>query len=140
MCLLSAVARSRSLVASLAAVLRSLSAVGSDETTEGSSGFWESVFWTYTAGFDYSRGDYGLRRDSPLFYMPLGVIADYERFRIQVVVPFIVSDGPTTLRSGPGPPPPPPPRPPLESETNRGVGEIVTSASYLLDPFLDGMP
>ncbi len=109
------------------------SLVRAEERQEIPPSFWDSVFWTYTAGFDFSRGDYGLARNSTLFYMPLGVIADYDRFRVQAVVPFIVSDGPTSVLLDMAPMP-------LESETNSGVGEMLASASYVLDPFASGLP
>jgi hypothetical protein len=112
---------------------------GAEETPTSSSDFWDSIFWTYSAGFDFSQGDYGLSRTSTLYYMPIGVIADYKRFRFRVVLPFLVSDGPTNIRFI-GAPMMGPPQVALDSETNSGVGEMVVSGSYLFDPVVKGMP
>ena len=36
-----------------------------------------SLILQYSTDFDYSRGDYGLQRESMLFDVPLGATADY---------------------------------------------------------------
>ena len=98
------------------------------EPEEAESSPWDAVFFTYLVGFDFSRGDYGLEDTSTLYYVPIGLIADYERFRFRLTIPFLVSEGPTTIRVGGRS---------NESEANRGLGEITVSGSHLFDPFFE---
>lgn len=102
-----------------------------EEPAEAEPSPWDAIFFSYLVGFDFSRGDYGLDETSTLYYVPIGLIADYERFRFRVTIPFLVSEGPTTIRVGGGS---------NESENNRGLGEIAASGSYLFDPFFEGLP
>lgn len=89
----------------------------------------------FSTGFDYSRGDYGLDRDSTLVFVPVGVTVDRGFFRFGLSIPFLYSDGVTssTLGGVGGP---------FTSETDRvgGIGQVVTSASYLIDPPIEALP
>ena len=107
------------------------SGVKSDEHENVEPDPWDAVFLTWLVGFDFSRGDYGLDDTSTLYYVPIGLIADYERWRLRLTIPFLVSEGPTTIRVGGGS---------NESESNRGLGEIAVSGSHLFDPFVEGLP
>ena len=89
----------------------------------------------YSTGFDYSQGDFGLDEDSRLFFVPVGVTADYERWRFRLVVPFLVSDGPSLILEGDGVDPST-----TLSDENSGMGEIAVSASYLVSPPIEGWP
>lgn len=100
--------------------------------------FLDSVYMEYSAGFDYSRGDYGLDRDSSLYYVPLGLTADYAYWRLRLLVPVLYSDGVTGTQTFGGPPPPG--SDPLESDHNAGLGDIVTTVSYLFAPAIPPMP
>lgn len=89
------------------------------------------IDWTLTAGFDFSRGDYGLDEDTTLYYVPLGVSMDFRRFRIRLVVPLLRSEGPTQVatisqRS--------------DSSVTQGLGQIEASAGYLFDPLRVDLP
>ena len=89
----------------------------------------------YSTGFDYSQGDFGLDEDSRLFFVPVGVTADYDRWRFRLVVPFLVSDGPSVILEGDGVDPST-----TLSDENAGMGEIALSASYLVSLPIEGWP
>ena len=105
---------------------------GAQEASHGTAPFWDTLFWSFTTGFDFSRGDYGLNRDSTLYYVPVGVTVDRDRLRLRIVLPFLVSEGPTAVGAAGGPVP--------QSESNSGFGEITTSGSYVFDPVAKGFP
>ncbi len=106
----------------------------SEEATNASN---SAIALRYSAGFDYSEGDYGLRdtdrlaEDTKLYYIPLGATLDVARFRGKIVIPFLISDGPTRITStgeaG-------------QSRVEAGLGQIGVSGSYLFDPFHEGLP
>jgi len=98
----------------------------------------DRVFLEYSAGLDYSRGDYGLDRNSSLIYLPLGVTADYDYWRFSVLVPVLYANGVTGAQSFGGPPPPGSDT--IVSDHNAGLGEVVTSGSYLFAPPGEGLP
>ena len=52
-----------------------------------------SLILQYGTDFDYSRGDYGLQRESTLFDVPLRVTADYGDWRFGPSGPRLYSDG-----------------------------------------------
>lgn len=91
----------------------------------------------WNAGFDFSQGDYGLggdgqgSNDTTLFFVPIGVTVDYQRFRANLVIPFLASHGPTEvdLNGVAG-----------KSKTTKGLGQIQASGSYLFDPPSTGLP
>ncbi len=128
----------RLVVASESTGPSTVAATASDATsgeTVSQSDARSSLRMRYSLGFDYSRGDYGLARDSQLFYVPIGVTADLARLRLRAVVPFLVSDGPTVVLDGATLS-----SPRLASETNGGLGEIQLSTSYLFDLGPSGLP
>ncbi len=104
-----------------------LSARGIEEDRVGLT----PVLLQWSTGFDFSRGDYGLDQDTTVYYVPLGVTIDYDRFRARVSIPFLVSSGPTRIDS-------------LETVTDsgerRGLGQLQLSGSYLFDPISEGLP
>ena len=96
-----------------------------------------SLILQYSTDFDYSRGDYGLQRESMLFDVPLGVTADYGDWRFGLSAPRLYSDGVAAraLPAGGGGG-----GPSLESDHNGGLGDVVTTGSYLIDPEIDAPP
>lgn len=129
--------RSRPVVARLSSLLWASTlalwpaAVHAGDPEQAGATGWDGLSVTALAGFDWSRGDYGLSEDSTLYYVPLGLIVDRDRWRFRITLPFLVSDGPTTVRVGGGR---------TDSERSSGLGEVVTSGSYLFDPFVPGLP
>jgi len=93
------------------------------------------IFVEFATGFDYSRGDFGLARDSSLFYVPLGVTVDRGPFRFGLVVPLLYGDGVTSssLASAGNPAT-------TESDRVAGLGELRTSASALVEPPIEALP
>ena len=89
----------------------------------------------YSTGFDYSEGDFGLDEQSRLLFVPFGVTADYERWRFRLVVPFLVSEGPSVILQGDGVNPST-----TLSDENAGLGEVSLSTSYLISPPIEGWP
>jgi hypothetical protein len=89
------------------------------------------VFVKWSTGFDFSRGDYGLEKDTTLYYVPLSVTIDYDRFRARVSIPFLVSSGPIQIDT-------------LETITDsgeqRGLGQLRLAGSYLFDPLAEALP
>ena len=70
---------------------------------ESKSAVGSPVALKWNAGFDFSQGDYGLRgagqglKNTTLYYVPIGVTVDYQRFRAKLIIPFLVSNGPTEV-------------------------------------------
>lgn len=93
------------------------------------------IFVEYASGFDFSRGDYGLDRDSTLYYVPLGVTVDRGYWRFGVSLPLLYSDGVAAnpLAAGPG-------AGRLEPDRVAGLGDVVTSVSRLFDPEIAALP
>ena len=96
----------------------------------------DRIFLEYSAGLDYSRGDYGLARNSSLIYLPLGLTVDFDYWRFNVLVPVLYANGVTGAQpfGGGGMPPA------IVSDHNAGLGEIVTSGSYLIAPPNESLP
>ncbi|MEM9177576.1 MAG: hypothetical protein AAGC67_20355 [Myxococcota bacterium] len=84
------------------------------------------VYVTLGTGFDFSRGDFGLERDSTLYYVPFDVTVDVASWRLVLRVPFLHSDGVVGLAVG-GPTG-------LESDRVSGLGDSITSVAYLFAP------
>ena len=89
------------------------------------------VFVKWSAGFDFSRGDYGLDKDTTLYYVPMSVTIDHQRFRAKIALPFLVSSGPTRIATGDVV---------LDSGQERGFGQLQVGGSYLFDPLAEGLP
>jgi hypothetical protein len=119
-----------SLVAAGVFILEVMGALRAEATEEDLAGS-TPVFVKWSTGFDFSRGDYGLERDTTLYYVPVSVTIDYDRFRARVSIPFLVSSGPTQIDT-------------LETITDsgdqRGLGQLQLAGSYLFDPFFEGLP
>ncbi len=93
------------------------------------------IQWTWTAGFDFSRGHYGLPEKTNLYYIPLVVTADYRRFRANLVIPVLASGGPTRFIEGSAVG-----DPRVDSGLEAGLGRIQASVSYLFDPLIEHAP
>lgn len=85
----------------------------------------------WSTGFDFSRGEYGLDEDTTLYYVPLSVTVDYERFRTKVSIPFLVSSGPTQIDTT---------KQVTDSGEQIGLGQLQVDGSYLFDPPAEGLP
>jgi hypothetical protein len=96
-----------------------------------------SLILQYSTGFDDSRGDYGLQRESMLFGVPLGVTADYGDWRFGLSSPLLYRDGVAAraLPAGGGGG-----GPSLDSDHNGGLGDVVTTGRYLVNPEIDALP
>ena len=115
-----------------------MSAAGS-LAQEGSFSETSPIFLKWSAGFDFSRGDYGLNESTTLYYVPLSVTLDYRRFRARVGIPFLASSGPTQLsldtsRGGGSS------VEIIDSDKSQGVGQLQVDLSYLFDPLVEGLP
>lgn len=119
--------------ASAASVASAASDAGDADLASGAAASAEPVpiFLTYTAGFDFTRGDYGLEDDSTLYYVPLGLIVDYDRLRFRVTLPLLYSDGPTAVSITGGT---------TASSRAGGLGEILTAVSWLFEPIHAALP
>ncbi len=93
------------------------------------------VVVTWRTGLDYSQGDYGLKEDSRLIYVPLGVTVDVDYWRFGITLPLLHSDGVVGFTGGGGLGPLLP-----ERGEKTGLGETITSASYLFPPAAEGLP
>lgn len=130
----SAARASGSLVLVLALVLATAVAVAGEDDIASERDVSEApaVYVTYGTGFDFSRGDYGLDRDSSLYYVPFSWTIDVEYWRFVVRVPFLHSDGVIgSAVAGPTG---------LESDRVSGLGDTITSLSYLFAPLEEGLP
>jgi hypothetical protein len=121
------------IAATAAFVLLPSSASAEEAPSEASES--PPIQWTWTAGFDFSRGDYGLPEKTNLYYIPLGVTADYRRFRANLVIPVLASDGPTRFIEGSAVG-----DPRVDSDLEAGLGQIQASVSYLFDPLIEHTP
>lgn len=89
----------------------------------------------WSAGFDFSRGDYGLDDSTTFYYVPLGLTADIDRVRLKLTIPLLVSDGPVRFEPGGGTG-----GTRSDSDVSAGLGQIRVGASYLFDPLARGLP
>ena len=94
----------------------------------------DPVALKYTLGFDYSSGDYSLEDETEIFYMPLGLEADFYPFLVKVTVPLILVDGPFGLRDNGSTPPT------LINKTTGGIGRLSGRVSYIIPPFHESAP
>jgi hypothetical protein len=88
--------------------------------------------WTYSAGVDYSQGDYGSGQDTDIISAPFSASYGASRWRVGVTVPYVsvegapgVVPGSTGAIGGGGP---------LSSVTNPLLGPTGPSGSPLLSP------
>jgi hypothetical protein len=119
----------QALVHSLCAALASTGLLSS--AAKASSEIW----FQYATGFDYSRGDYGIDRETEVVYVPFSVEANYGMFRGQVTLPFIWIDGPTAIaldandnETG------------TDSKAIDGLGQITARVGYFVAPFHEAAP
>ncbi len=92
----------------------------------------DDLFWKFSTGFEFSRGDYGLDQSTDFYYVPIGITLDYRRLRAKLHIPLIHSVGPSefgpTRASN------------SKSRNHTGLGQIRTSLSYLFDPLAVALP
>ncbi len=92
-----------------------------------------------SSGFDYSSGDYGSTTDTEIWYVPLTVKYDTFPWTTKVTVPWLQIKGPGGVVGGgesvivvnPGA---------TTTTTESGLGDIVASLSYSMDPISEGFP
>jgi hypothetical protein len=92
-----------------------------------------SVFVKWSAGFDFSRGDYGLGEPTTVYYVPLSMTIDYERLRVRIGLPFIASSGPRQVLAGPG-------SQEIFDGEAQGLGQLQFDVGYLFEPKVEGRP
>lgn len=95
----------------------------------------EENTWTFSAGFDYSQGDYGSGQDTDIVSVPFSASYGGSRWRVGVTVPYVsvegapgVVPGSTGAIGGGGP---------LSSITNPLLGPTGPSGAALLAPPID---
>lgn len=88
-------------------------------------------------GFDYSKGDYGFTGDTEVFSSSLNVTAENSEWLLRAVIPYVSVKGPASIVGGAGPVFAAPARPTRSYQ--RGLGDIVTSATYHAHPSADGL-
>ncbi len=89
--------------------------------------------FSFSSGFDYSKGDYGSATDTEIWYIP--VTGNYEKgpWRFRVTVPYITIEGPGGVVGG------------TEGglvvsggggvvTKESGLGDVVAAASYTINP------
>lgn len=93
------------------------------------------VRFKYSMGFDYSRGDYGIDRDTEIFFVPISVEANYDSFRAKLTLPFVSIDGPTGIaidsnggESG------------VDPKSYGGLGQVSGRVGYFVAPFHAAAP
>ncbi|MFZ5609162.1 MAG: transporter [Pseudomonadota bacterium] len=106
-----------------------------------------STAWSFSAGLDYSNGDYGSDSETEIWYAPVSAEMVVGNLRLRATVPWIAVEGtgdvvggtagPIVRRHGDGmgggmtpPPPPPTPQPDPIVTAQSGVGDIVLQAGY----------
>jgi hypothetical protein len=60
----------------------------------------ERASWEVEAGADYSVGSYGLPMDTTAVRIPVSLRAQFDRFRLEVTVPYLYVEGPGSFASG----------------------------------------
>jgi len=87
--------------------------------------------WRLSTGVDYSSGDYGESEDTDILYIPVGLRYATDAWTFKVTVPYLRSEGPGNVVGagdggivvgGPG----------GETETESGLGDVVTAITYTL--------
>ena len=90
-------------------------------------------------GASYLSGDFGADQDTNIFFAPATVEILGERFRFVGTVPYIRIEGPGSVVGGPGGPIII--RPPGGGvSTESGIGDLVLSVYYLIDPGSNALP
>lgn len=89
------------------------------------------IYVKLSTGLDFSRGDYGLDEKTSLYYFPFSVTFDYQRFRVRVALPVLVSSGPTQINES---------NDVSKSGQTRGIGQLQLDFSYLFEPTDDAAP
>ena len=123
----------RSAVVFAVLALVAFAAVGGAHAADDAGTEAPAVFVTWQTGLDYSKGDYGLQAESRLIYVPLGATIDVDYWRFGITLPLLHADGVVGFID----------RAPIlipEREENTGLGEAITSASYLFPPAAEGLP
>jgi len=112
------------LMASVSAAILAAGAAHADES---------DMKLTFSAGFDFSTGDYGAPVDTEIFYVPFTATFEASGLRLSAMVPYLRVDGPGLALGGPGgggvivdPNAP-------DKTSEDGIGDIIVSASYLLN-------
>ncbi len=85
--------------------------------------------FTATAGFSYSDGEYGARPDARILALPLSFKYQRGRWTTRVSVPLVQIRERRRLRSGA-----------RLASSERGIGDLVASASYAFSPWSDSAP
>jgi hypothetical protein len=95
--------------------------------------------WSVSTGFDYSKGSYGEVDPTQIWYVPLSVRYERGSWQGRLTVPYIRITGPGAVVGGldgvvvegatAGP-----------VETHDGLGDVVASGSYLIDPPHPALP
>ena len=85
------------------------------------------LYWRLKAsvGYHYSRGDYTGSDITTIQYVPLVLTADVDRWRAQLILPYLHIDGPPGIIDGPSGP--------IETDgAAGGLGDLLLRGSYLL--------
>ncbi len=94
---------------------------------------------SFSAGRSYLTGDFGADQDTDIFFAPATIEFTGDRFRFVGTVPYIRIEGPGIVVVGAGGPIII--RPPGGGVTTEsGIGDVVLSAYYLIDPGSEAMP
>jgi hypothetical protein len=106
-------------------------------------GSWGTL--TATTGVDFRRGDYGLERDTELWYAPLTVkllLEDFgltptagDQLEFGVTLPYLDIRGPVGVVAIEGAVPVDRPDGSTRSEHDRGIGDVVLRGTYLWRPY-----
>lgn len=93
----------------------------------------------FSSGFDYSSGDYGSTIDTEIWYVPFTVKYDAFPWTMKVTVPWLQITGPGGVVGG-GDSVVVLNNAAVTETTESGLGDVVVSATYSLDPVYDGWP
>ncbi|MCH8203348.1 MAG: transporter [Proteobacteria bacterium] len=94
---------------------------------------------SFSAGVSYLTGDFGADQDTDIFFAPATIQFTGDRFRFVGTVPYIRIEGPGIVVGGPGGPIIIG-SPGAGVTTESGIGDVVLSAYYLIDPGSEAMP
>ena len=96
---------------------------------------------TVSTGAEYSSGDFGDDQDTDILYVPLSLKYETDHWFARITVPYIRIEGPGDVVGGTqGTVITGEPQGGRETDRESGIGDIVTSLTYVVNPRSEGVP
>lgn len=96
--------------------------------------------WKATTGLDYSVGDYGDTEDTKILYIPAMLRYTDFPWTLKLTVPYLQIDGPGDVVGGIDGGVVVGDTTSVDTEKNSGLGDVVASVVYSIDPWTDAAP